>query len=347
MWAGAAAVLALLATIGLWAAGALTKNPTPVEKKQDLASAEPARREAPVPGQPQDDEREVAARQDDESAGTPPAEAKVNDPGAADAASEPEPGVPKQPAGVKVVETPAPAAPPTETSRENPPDPKPEAPDFQPADLLKPARTKYATDIRKAERALSLHFDREIEALAKARMKPEDRVHLIESLKAEKRAFEASKLIPWSGPMRTAVLAYMKELMQADAAITKAHDRFISAAVKARDDNAVEKLRAELRAAAPRRLLGVWHCAGVTFNRAWTWKLYSDGTFDKGNTPPSPGDQWLWSLDASTFRLKARNANDPKTEMTCECLIATDGALLTGELNKKDRLTGRIDRLGN
>jgi serine/threonine protein kinase len=347
IWAGVAVVAALLALIGLWAGGAFTASPTPVETKHDLVSAEPPPRESPVSEQPQDNDREVAADDDHESAGTPPAEAKVNAPRAADHASEPEPVVPKQPARVPVAEIPRTAERRPETVDENPADSDPEASDFQPADLLKPARTKYATDVRKAERALAAQFDREIEALARVRMKPEERVHLIESLKAEKRAFEARKLIPWSGPMRKAVLDYLKELMQADAAITKAHDRHISAAVKARDQTAVEKLRAELRAAAPRRLLGVWHCAGVTFNHAWTWKLYSDGTFDKGNTPPSPGDRWLWSLDASTFRLKARNANDPKIETTCECIIATDGALLTGELNKKERFTGRIDRSGN
>jgi hypothetical protein len=219
-------------------------------------------------------------------------------------------------------------------------------PDFQPADLLKAARNKYAADLKKVERTLEAHFDREIEGLGKIRMKPEERVHLIAALKAEKAAFETRKLIPWSAPMRGPVLAYLKDLMLADAAITKTHDRHITAALKAKDESAVENLRAELRAAAPRRLLGAWVCAGVTFKGSWTWKLYSDGTFNLGNTSPSPGDEWLWALDSQSLILKTRHATDPKVQVIYRCLIATDGAIFTGANSKKDRFTGKIDRSG-
>jgi hypothetical protein len=127
----------------------------------------------------------------------------------------------------------------------------------------------------------------------------------------------------------------------------KTHDRHLSGALKARDDTAVGKLREEIRAAAPRRILGVWSCAGVTFQGSWTWKLYSDGTFSFGNRMPVPGDEWLWALDKQGLTVRTRHAKDPKVQTTDRCIISVDGALLTGENNKKDRFTARVDRSGN
>jgi hypothetical protein len=211
-------------------------------------------------------------------------------------------------------------------------------------ELLKSARSKYAADVKKAEKALAAQFDKEIDALVKVRLKPEERVRLSEALKAEQAAFERNRLIPWSRPMRPAVLVYLRDLMAADAAIKKAYDRHISTAIKAKDDAALEALRTDLRAAAPRRLLGAWNCTGVNFNASWTWRLYSDGTFHRGNIVPSPGDEWLWSLDGSLLHVKTQNANDPKVHYNNRCTIAVDGGSFTGENNRDQRFAGTIDR---
>jgi hypothetical protein len=211
-------------------------------------------------------------------------------------------------------------------------------------EVLKSVRNKYTVDVRNAERALAAQFDVQIDALVKARLRPDERVHMSEALKAEKAAFESNKLIPWSRPMRLAVLTYLKELMAADAAIQKAYGRHIAGAIKAKDDAALDALRIELRTAAPRRLLGTWNCTGVNFNGTWTWKLFSDGTFQRGNVAPAPGDEFHWLLDGSLLYLKAISAKDPKVQHNNRCTIAVDGGSFTGENNRDQRFAGTIDR---
>jgi hypothetical protein len=211
-------------------------------------------------------------------------------------------------------------------------------------ELLKSVRNKYAVDVRNAERALAAQFDVQIDALVKARLRPDERVHMSEALKAEKAAFESNRLIPWSRPMRLAVLTYLKELMAADTTIQKAYGRHIAGAIKAKDDAALDALRSELRTAAPRRLLGTWNCTGVNFNGTWTWKLFSDGTFQRGNVAPALGDEFHWSLDGSLLHLKAIAAKDPKVQYHNRCTIAVDGGSFTGENNRDQRFAGTIDR---
>jgi hypothetical protein len=147
--------------------------------------------------------------------------------------------------------------------------------------------------------------------------------------------------------MRSAVLVYLRELMTAEAAITKVYDRHIAAAIRAKDDGMVASLRQELRTAAPRRLLATWNCTGVTFQNSWKWELYSDGTLNLGNRSPAPGDEWLWALDAKLLVVKARHARDPRVQSVDRCLIAVDGTAFTAENNKKDRFAGKLARSGN
>jgi hypothetical protein len=176
------------------------------------------------------------------------------------------------------------------------------------------------------------------------KLKPEDRLHLIESVKAEKAAFETRKLIPWSPLMRNAVLAYLRDLASANLSIRKAYDRHISASIKSKDEPAVAILRAEMQAAAPRELLGIWHCKAD--RNSWTWKIYSDGTFDFGGKTASTGDEWLWALDRRFLTVSTRHAKDPRNLFIDRCQISADGTIFTAENNKKDRFAGRLDRAG-
>jgi len=178
-------------------------------------------------------------------------------------------------------------------------------------------------------------------------MKPDDRLRLIEAVRAEKAAFERSGLIPWSAPMRPALLVYLRELMLADAAIKKAYDRSIPAALKSKDHAAAEVLRSELREASHRRLLATWACTGSTFQGSWAWKFYSDGTLELGNRAPSSLDQWNWAIEGNVLVVKTRNANDPNVQNVARCTIAADGASFTAENQKKDRFVGRLERPAN
>jgi hypothetical protein len=147
--------------------------------------------------------------------------------------------------------------------------------------------------------------------------------------------------------MRSAVLVYLRDLMAADAVITKVYDRHIAAAIRAKDESAVASLRQELRSTAPRRLLATWNCTGVTFQKSWKWGLYSDGTLNLGDRSPAPGDEWLWALDAKLLVVKARHARDPRVQSVDRCQIAVDGSAFAAENNKKDRFAGKLSRSGN
>jgi hypothetical protein len=345
--------VALLLVLGLWAGGVFdARRETAVEKTAGGSNEESVSKAAGENSADRDFAQAESNRR------TPdPYEDQSTDPAHGDPAGEPEktvhpaadglPNTTSNPAAapVEAGTSSAPGAPLVSTTDSSSPALGPAAEEIAaPSELLKSARKNYAADVKNAERALAAQFDKEINALVKARLKPEDRVHLNESLKAEKAAFEYGKLIPWSRPLRPAVLAYLKDLMAADAAIQKAYDRHMSAAIKAKDDAALEALRTELRTTAPRRLLGTWDCTGVTFNAKWTWNFFSDGTFQRGNIAPSPGDEFRWSLDGSLLHMKAVNTRDPNGNYDNRCTIAVDGGSFTGENNRNQRFAGTIDR---
>src|SRR5207247_10611508 len=65
------------------------------------------------------------------------------------------------------------------------------------ADLAK-SKDAFAAAIQKAEKNVPAALDREIDALAKAKLNAEERLVAIDILKAEKGAFERNGTIPWS-----------------------------------------------------------------------------------------------------------------------------------------------------
>ena len=72
------------------------------------------------------------------------------------------------------------------------------------SDLAK-AKDAFAAAIQKAEKNVPAALDREIDALAKAKLNAEERLVAIDILKAEKGAFERNGTIPWS-PLGRGVL---------------------------------------------------------------------------------------------------------------------------------------------
>jgi len=212
----------------------------------------------------------------------------------------------------------------------------------RPPEVLRTVRKTRDDEVKKAEKALLAQFEKEISLLAKARTNPETRLHLIEAVKAEKNVFETRKLIPWSPLMRNAVLAYLRDLDSANIAVKKAYDRHIAAAMKAKDDPTIAKLRAEMLAAAPRELLGTWICTAG--KNSWTWKLFSDGTLDFQGKRAATGDEWLWAIDRNFLVVSTRHANDPRVQVIDHCIISADGTIFTAENNRKDRFSGKLGR---
>ena len=88
----------------------------------------------------------------------------------------------------------------------------PEQPALADTNLLK-AEMAFATALENADNLLLNHFDPEIEKLRKSH-RPHDR-ELAAVVEHEKDVFKEKGLIPWSHPMRKAVIQYAKDLLTA------------------------------------------------------------------------------------------------------------------------------------
>ena len=118
----------------------------------------------------------------------------------------------------------------------------PEQPALADTNLLK-AEMAFATALENADNLLLNHFDPEIEKLRKSH-RPHDR-ELAAVVEHEKDVFKEKGLIPWSHPMRKAVIQYAKDLLTARKAIGGAFDRAIERAEKSRNETLKESLLAE------------------------------------------------------------------------------------------------------
>jgi hypothetical protein len=218
---------------------------------------------------------------------------------------------------------------------ESPRDPKP-------ADPMARARSDHEVALKKAEEALAARFDREIDSFRRGRAKSDDRLKLIDALKLEKATFESRKTIPWSAPMRPAVLVYLRDVAVADAALNKDYERSIAARIKAKEDKKAEQLKAELARTAPPRLIGAW----VTGNRD-AWRLYSDGTATLSNIQGviRTDATRTWSLDAKELVVKHTLTSDPTKTFTDRGTIAPDGQTMNVlVVANGNRFTMTVDR---
>jgi hypothetical protein len=93
------------------------------------------------------------------------------------------------------------------------------------ADELSKAREAYRTSAENAGDALLDSIDKELKKVeASTRLKVDDQIKLIEQLQAEKKAFQATKLLPSSGSMKDAVRQYRTATKAAQSRCEKAFD---------------------------------------------------------------------------------------------------------------------------
>jgi hypothetical protein len=93
------------------------------------------------------------------------------------------------------------------------------------ADELNKAREAYRTSAEKAGDALLDSIDKEVKKVeASTRLKVDGQIKLIEQLKAEKKAFQATKLLPSSASMKDAVGQYRTTTKVAQSRCEKAFD---------------------------------------------------------------------------------------------------------------------------
>jgi len=347
---GGIAVLAILG--GLWATGTFSETE---RRKSDLAS--PVSRKLAADGLPVEDHgdnidsRTLLGSATEESLVV--AEGETATENRASARVEPPLDSKPAPGGADGSDTPAKNSPPiVDSSR-----PTGGLPDLtggdptstivNPAIGGSPARgarvaEEYDNDLQKAEKSLISRFDKALAALRRSNPNPEERLQLIEAVKAEKTAFETRGRLPWSTPMRSAAIAYLRELTSARATFQKAIDRMIAERIKARDDAGAGSLRSEFARAASPRVLGEWKCEGS--NAAFTLTLYSDGTF------VAPG--WLhntsamsrvWMLGTDGLMLTFLDANlFGKKDVVNRCTVAADGSSFSAVQNTDWRFQGAL-----
>jgi hypothetical protein len=212
--------------------------------------------------------------------------------------------------------------------------------DAKPADPLARARSDHDVALKKADEALAARFDKEINALRRGQMKSDERIKLIDAVKLEKATFESKKTIPWSSPMRPAVLNYLRDVAVADGALNKEYERSIAARLKIKDDAKAEQLKAELARMFPARLIGVW-----VFQDRDTWRFYSDGTWMiLGKQGQLTDATRTWSLNVKELVMKRRLTADPGKVLIDHAAISDDGQTMIDVLQDGNRLTLKLQR---
>src|SRR5262249_55944890 len=119
----------------------------------------------------------------------------------------------------------------------------------EPPTEIEKARSAYDKAREKHQAELLKRFDEAAERITKQKLGAEERAKRVEVVKAEKERFEKQGLIPWSEWMRAYLAGYQKNLALAETPLRKAFDRAIDQALKAKNTEEVNRLRAALPAA--------------------------------------------------------------------------------------------------
>src|SRR5262249_40120147 len=140
-----------------------------------------------------------------------------------------------------------------------------------------------------ADKKLLDSFDKSIEHVTNQKMPTEQKIALLDVLKAEKKRFDERSLIPLSEPMWLHVHAYLESLQGAEARLRKSYSPDIEKALKAKKEDEVKSLRSDLSLTLAPRVVARWrHQAGN--GPEGKLALYSNGKI--GN----PDGQATWTL---------------------------------------------------
>ena len=193
-------------------------------------------------------------------------------------------------------------------------------------DSLENARNKFNADVKRAGELLVMQFPHQIAPLERGKMRLGERETLIAALKIEERFFKSKGHLPWSAPMRTAAITYLKSLETAATELKRSFNRQINDSSK-NDGNTMEPIRADVVGLPTSRLIGIWHRDYQ--DGSFIWKLYSDGSGklfrEKGGWKES--DRRLeWTLDHSILIVTAHAPDGSKN--VNNCTILPDGQTL-------------------
>lgn len=207
------------------------------------------------------------------------------------------------------------------------------ADDERPAALAR-AVDEYEESKSRARDELLEDFDLVLTRLSKplAGLSVEDRLKLMEVVKAELKRFDEKGLIPWSLPMREGVAAYQKAGAIAEFQLRRVYDKETNRALRDKDIEEVNRLREDLETVLAPTVVAQWaHRFGAGPRRK---TFYSNGRIG------SPDSKATWTFANGTLKLVWPGTRAPGGAWKDTCRVSADGLQYSGKNQKGNKIGG-------
>lgn len=199
---------------------------------------------------------------------------------------------------------------------------------------LKQAREKYAKATSEAETKLMEKFDKSIEQVTNQKVPTEQKVALLDVLKAEKKRFDENGLIPMSEPMWPFVQTYLERVQAAESQLRKSYSPDIEKAIKAKKEEVVKDLRVDLSNAIAPKVVAWWRHQPANGPEGKI-ALYSNGKIG------DPDGQATWTLkNNGTLALRWPNPKAPGGAWIDVCQLSRNGSTYSGANQSNVKISG-------
>jgi hypothetical protein len=179
------------------------------------------------------------------------------------------------------------------------------------AAVIKKDMDAFEAAKQKASQAVLAAFDRELEALSNAKGKPEDRVKMIETVKAERAAFEQKGRIPFSAPMRLAA----KNYLDAGAANRRRLSQAFDFHLKQMNTEKAREYTVKKQQALRPPVVAIWnHVLPRRGARARPKTRWLSHRVRRGRAAQGRSLNGLGQLSAASARSDSRQAHSPAAE---------------------------------
>jgi hypothetical protein len=205
--------------------------------------------------------------------------------------------------------------------------------DDPPTEIEK-ARSAYEKAREKHQAELVKQFDNAAERITRLKLGAEERAKRVDVVKAEKERFEKRGLIPWSESMRPHLAAYQKNLALAEAPLRKAFEQEMDRALKAKNTEQVNRLRADRAAALEAKVVATWFHTPPPGLPPTELRLYSNGTINGPDAKPT------WSFQNGTLTLRWPNPAARGGAFLDVCPVTADGLSYAGKNQDGSRISG-------
>jgi serine/threonine protein kinase len=201
----------------------------------------------------------------------------------------------------------------------------------------KEAARAYEKACAEARAKFLAEFDTAVERLTRMKGPPDQRLQLIEAVKAEKKRFEDKHLIPWSEPMRPYLDKYFILNAAAEERLRRAYNSIILAQHKAKNESVIPDLQADLANLLRARIVARWRHF-VDGKPSGVGTLYSNW---KTN---NPNGNTTWSYANGVLIYRWPNSNMPGGLLIDTLNVSADGTTYAGTNNnppgRRPKVTG-------